>query len=114
MKLIIATIFLSAMAASPVSAAEAAKAAPVCVQVRDIVSTHSDDGKLMTFKLRDGRVLVNHLQGVCSDLKYEGFVWNVPGTEEICERQQSLKVLRSGQSCILGKFDLVKNKPAVR
>jgi hypothetical protein len=112
MKVIVATIFLSAI--SPISAAQAAKAAPVCVQVRDIVGTHSDDGKLMTFRLRDGRVLVNHLQGVCSDLKYEGFVWSVSGTEEICERQQSLKVLRSGQSCILGKFDLVKDKPATR
>ena len=112
MKLIIATILLSAI--SPVSAAEAAQAAPVCLKVRDIVGTHSDDGKLMTFRLRDGRVLVNHLLGVCSDLKYEGFAWSVRGTEEICERQQSLKVLRSGQSCILGKFDLVKDKPVTR
>ena len=35
-------------------------------------------------------MLVNHLQGICTDLRYEGFVWNVPGTEDICEYQQSL------------------------
>jgi hypothetical protein len=108
MKIAIATIAFMAAAALPASAAH------MCVQARDIESTHSDDdGKLLTFKMRDGRVLVNHLQGVCSDLRYEGFVWNVPGTEDICENEQSLKVLRSGQSCLLGKFDVVKDKPAV-
>jgi hypothetical protein len=108
MKTIIATIALIAAAATPASAAH------MCVQARDIASTDSRDGKLMTFKMRDGRVLVNHLQGVCSDLRYEGFVWNVPGTEDICENQQSLHVLRSGQTCVLGKFDIVKDKPVVR
>jgi hypothetical protein len=83
----------------------------MCVQSRDIESTNSKDGKLLTFRMKDGRVLVNHLQGVCSDLRYEGFVWTLHGTEDICEDQQSLKVLRSGQTCLLGKFDVVKDKP---
>lgn len=113
MKLIIAAILLCAV--SPALAAEAAKvppAAPTCVQLRDILGTNSNDGKLMTFRMRDGRVLVNHLQGICSDLRFEGFAWTVPGTEEVCERQQSLRVLRSGQICVLGKFEVVKDKPA--
>ena len=62
----------------------------------------------------DGRILVNHLQGVCSDLKYEGFSWIIHGTDEVCENQQTLRVLRSGQICVLGKFDVVKDKPAAR
>jgi len=28
--------------------------------------------------------------------------------------EQSLQVIRSGQICILGKFDVVKDKPAVK
>jgi len=56
---------------------------------------------------------VNHLQGVCSDLRFEGFVWVLRGTDDICENQQSLKVIRSGQTCLLGKFDVVKDKPVV-
>jgi hypothetical protein len=104
MKTIIATIALVTVTAVPASAV-------VCVQQRDIASTHSDDGKNMTFKMNDGRVLVNHLQGICSDLRYEGFVWNVPGTQDICENQQSFRVLRSGQTCTLGKFEVVKDKP---
>lgn len=112
MKLMIAIFLLSGAAAFRVLAAEAPQAAPTCVQVRDIRGTDSKDGKLMTFRMRDGRVLVNHLQGICSDLRFEGFVWSIPGTEEVCERQQSLRVLRSGQTCVLGKFDVVKDKPA--
>jgi hypothetical protein len=107
MKTIIATV----AAVLAITAVSPALAANTCVQVRDIDSATSKDGKLMTFRMKDGRVLVNHLQGVCSDLRYEGFVWTVRGTEDICENQQSLKVLRSGQICLLGKFDVVKDKP---
>ena len=105
MKTILAAMALLAVAASPA-------AANMCVKSREIQSTDSKDGKLLTFKMRDGRVLVNHLQGICSDLRYEGFVWVLRGgDEDICENQQSLQVLRSGQTCLLGKFDLVKDKP---
>ena len=95
-----------------------ASADKICVRARDIDSTTSKDGKLMTFKMKDGRVLVNHLQGICSDLRYEGFTWVLRGgDEDICENQISLKVNRSGQTCLLGKFDVVKangasNQPA--
>jgi hypothetical protein len=102
----IATIGLLAAATIPASAAN------MCVRSRDILSTDSKDGKLLTFKMRDGRVLVNHLQGICSDLRFEGFTWVLRGNEDVCENQQSLKVLRSGQTCLLGKFDVVKDKPA--
>jgi hypothetical protein len=104
MKVIIAALAVTIAAMSPA-------AANMCVQTRDILSTNSKDGKLMTFRMRDGRILVNHLQGVCSDLKFEGFVWTIRGTEEVCENMQSLKVLRSGQTCLLGKFDVIKDKP---
>jgi hypothetical protein len=103
MKTIIATIALVATVL-PASA-------NMCVHQRDIASTHSDDGRNLTFKMNDGRVLVNHLQGICTDLRFEGFVWTVAGTEDICEYQQSFKVINSGQSCTLGKFDVVKDKP---
>jgi hypothetical protein len=105
MRTIIAILALVATTAVPASAS-------MCLRQRDIASTSSKDGKNLTFRMNDGRVLVNHLQGICTDLRYEGFVWNVPGTEDICEYQQSFKVINSGQSCTLGKFDVVKDKPA--
>ena len=107
MKMITAILFLTIAVATPATA-------KMCVQSRDILSTDSKDGKLMTFKMRDGSVLVNHLQGICSDLKFEGFTWVLRGNDDICENQQSLRVLRSGQTCLLGKFDVVKAKPVTR
>ena len=105
------TIITTIAAAITLAAISPASAANMCVNSRDIQGTDSKDGKLMTFQMKDGRVLVNHLQGVCSDLRYEGFEWTIRGTEDVCENQQSLKVLRSGQTCLLGKFDVVKDKP---
>src|SRR5215216_3698142 len=90
MKMITAILFATVAVATPATA-------KMCVQSRDILSTDSKDGKLMTFKMRDGSVLVNHLKGTCSDLKFEGFVWELRGNNDICEDQQTLKVIRSGQ-----------------
>jgi len=103
-KIIVTAIALMVAGVLPASAT-------MCVQSRDIQSTNSKDGKLLTFRMRDGRVFVNHLQGTCSDLRFEGFSWILRGTDDVCENQQSLRVLRSGQICILCKFDVVKDKP---
>jgi len=94
--------------------ASAASAAPTCLQTRDIVGSTSKDGKNLDFTLRNGTTVRNHLQGTCSDLKFEGFVWVIRGPEEVCEHQQSLRVINSGQVCTLGAFDppVSKMKPA--
>ena len=89
-----------------VSAALPASAANKCINIRDIDSSQSKDGRIMVFKMKDGTVLVNHLQGFCPDLKYTGFAWKMPsGDTNACERQSTFRVLQSGQSCTLGKFD---------
>jgi hypothetical protein len=83
-----------------------ARAANTCLQTRDIVSTDSKDGKTLVFKMRDGSTLVNHLRGICPDLKFNGFSWVIRGgIDEVCENEQTLRVLRSGEICVLGKFD---------
>ena len=79
-------------------------APPQCLRIRDIKSTTSNDGKIMKFVMNDGRVLYNHLQGICPNLKFNGFVWVLRGGDQVCENQQSLRVLESGQVCVLGKF----------
>jgi hypothetical protein len=84
----------------------------LCVNQRDVVSTDSKDGKNLIFRMRDGRTLVNHLKGTCNDLKFNGFVWVLHGTNDICEHVQSLRTLNSGQVCVLGAFEPVKAAPA--
>ena len=86
--------------------------AAICLRERDIKSTTpSPDGKMLTMVMRDGKVWQNRLQGACPDLKFDGFVWVIRGTEGVCENSQSLKVLQSGQVCILGKFTPMKSTP---
>jgi hypothetical protein len=83
----------------------------ICLPTREIVSTDSKDGKTMVFKMRDGRTLVNHLRGICPDLKFNGFAWVIRGIEQVCENEQTLRVLQSGEICTLGKFDPPVSKP---
>lgn len=83
--------------------------AAICLHTRDIKSTTSPDGKSLTIVMQNGKVWRNQLQGGCSDLRFNGFVWVIRGPEEVCENSQSLRVLQSGQICVLGKFTPVKS-----
>jgi len=98
--------FVTALALACVAFAAPAMAAKQCIDMRDIVSSKSSDGKIMVFKMKDGRTWVNHLQGSCPDLKFNGFAWQShSGDTKVCENEQSFSVLQSGQICVLGKFD---------
>ena len=96
------------------AAAVPAQAANMCLDLRDIVSSKSTDGKTMVFQMKDGRTLVNHLRGSCPDLKFMGFAWQThSGDTKVCENEQSLQVLQSPQICVLGKFDPEAGKSAM-
>lgn len=102
MKYLVPALGLAAL----VLAAVPASAENRCINIRDIDSSQSKDGRTMVFKMKDGTVLVNHLQGYCSDLKYTGFAWQMPSSDtNACERQSTFRVLQSGQICTLGAFD---------
>ena len=97
---------MTVLALAGVIAAVPAHAEKVCLDTRKMVSNDSKDGRVMVFKMRDGRTFVNHLRGYCPDLKYTGFVWLLQsGDTQVCENQNAFQVLQSGQSCMLGKFD---------
>ncbi|HZQ39648.1 MAG TPA: hypothetical protein VFA87_02605 [Rhizomicrobium sp.] len=97
-----------------VSAALPAAAANRCINIRDIDSSQSKDGRIMVFKMKDGTTLVNHLQGYCPDLKWMGFAWQMPSSDtHACERQSTFRVLQSGQICTLGAFDPPTGKTAM-
>ena len=100
MKVLIAVLALAGAAsiAAPASAR-------VCLHIRALKGPHSDNGRTLIFKMRDGTTRVNHLQGVCNDLKFNGFAWTIHGPGQVCEGEQNLRVLQSGQICVLGKFD---------
>jgi len=102
MKYLVPALGLAALmlAAGPASAANR------CLDIRDIKSSESKDGRTMKFVMKDGTVLVNHLQGYCPDLKFNGFAWQThSGDNKVCENENSFNVLQSMQVCVLGKFD---------
>ena len=109
------TVFCAAGVAAVLvtSVAPAVAAPPKCISVRDIKGqTIEGRGKAIVFQMRDGTYLRNTLQGSCPDLVYDGYVWTIHGAaNEVCENMQSLRVLHSGEVCVLGKFDQV-SKPA--
>lgn len=114
--LLLAGIFAAtagAANAAPAGTANTAapKTAPQCLKIRDIQSSKSNDGRVMTFVMKDGTTLYNQLQGVCPGLKFNGFAWVIRGgSGEVCAQQQSLRVLQSGEICVLGKFSTTKPK----
>lgn len=80
----------------------------ICLETRQIVTSKSRDGRTMLFRMRDGRQYVNYLRGYCPGLKFDGFSWVLrSGDTQVCENAQSLRVLRSGEVCILGRFEPV-------
>jgi len=90
-----------------------AHAANMCIEMRDIASSKSTDGKVLVFRMKDGTTLVNNLQGSCPDLKFNGFAWQShSGDTKVCENEQSFTVLQSMQVCVLGKFDVPEKRAA--
>ena len=92
-------VFAALLAASPAMAR-----ATVCLHSRDIVGAQSADGKILTVTMRDGKVWHNDMHGQCPGLKFNGFVWVLRGSDLVCENSQSLRVIQSGEICVLGKF----------
>ena len=90
-------IFITALATAAVLTALPASAQSTrlrCLDVKNISDTSSrDGGETLTFKLRDGRTVVNRLMQKCDALRFGGFA---------C---QTLRVLVTGEICRLGKFD---------
>ena len=86
--------------------APALAAGRICLSTRDMRSTTpQDDGSAITFKMRDGSVWRNDLHGRCPDLRFNGFAWTIHDpAARVCEDEQTIRVLRSGEICQLGKF----------
>ena len=86
-------------------AATPAIAADVCIHVLDVVSTRpNEDGTAIFFTMKDRTTWRNELKQPCPDLKFGGFTWTVPSIGLVCDNKQAIRVLQTGQICMLGKF----------
>ena len=100
-----AAIATTLPAAAQPAPAQPAPGKKICLNNQDVQSASSNDGKTMVFKMRNGTTYINHLRGSCPGLRFNGFSWELRGINDICENQQTLRVLRTGEVCMLGKFD---------
>jgi len=94
-----------AAAAIAVCAALPALASPVCIQSRMIDHTSVQDSKTVLFHMKDGKVWRNSLQNSCPSLNFHGFVMNMGPTDTVCSNQQSISVLKTHETCMLGAFE---------
>jgi hypothetical protein len=95
---------LSTGAALAADAPPAASAPSVCLEPSRIDHTTVLDDKTILFKMRDGTIWRNDLPQKCYSLKIEnGFAYEVQG-DSICSNLQTIRVLRSHNTCFLGAF----------
>ena len=103
---LVAATALAALPASAQSSSQSQSSKYRCVNAKDVEDTISkDDGKTLTFKLRDGTTMVNHLITQCDSLRWGGFVWVTAPGGEICGGSQTLRTIANGEICRLGAFD---------
>lgn len=99
------TAAIAAAAIAVCAALPALAAAPVCLQTYRIDHTSVLDSKTIIFHMKDGKQWKNTLMNACPSLNFHGFIMNVRGgSDEVCSNQQSIKVLESGNICMMGEF----------
>lgn len=88
-----------------------ASAAPICLTVHLVDSTKVIDSKTLDFRMQNGSVYRNSLRTRCLGLKFHGFVY-VSRDDNICDNMQSIRILESGEVCLLGTFTKLPAKPS--
>lgn len=101
---------LALVLACAVAAIAPASAGSICLKTYLIDRTTVVDSKTIDFRMRDGTVYRNVLLSPCRGLNFDGFVYTVRA-DEICDNLQSIRVLRSGQVCLLGAFTKLPPAP---
>jgi hypothetical protein len=95
----------TALAAIAVCAVLPAQAAPVCLQTIRIDHTSVVDSKSILFHMKGGQIWKNTLLNSCPGLNFHGFSMVIRGGDDtVCSNQQSIRVLESGEICMMGEF----------
>jgi hypothetical protein len=78
-------------------------AGPVCLNSYQVDRTTVLNAKTILFRMKNGTVWRNTLRTSCSGLLFNGFAYTLQ-TSDICDNLQTIRVLRTGEVCVLGKF----------
>lgn len=66
-------------------------------------TTYKREDNSLLFHMRNGTIWKNHLRSPCYGLAFHGFAYE-NYTDQICGNFQSIRVLHSGEVCMLGSF----------
>jgi hypothetical protein len=113
MKILSATVFLTAAVALPALAQntptpDATKPHQICIRPYDTPTGSIDHTKYVApqtilFYMRDGKIWKNTLHGACPGLEFHGFSF-VTHYDELCSNAVSIQVIKTGEVCQLGDF----------
>lgn len=88
---------------------------PQCILSRNINHTETPDDRTILFVMNDRTVIKNTLLVPCSGLTMasNGFAYapTNPATGEICGNMQTIRLIRTGQVCMLGAFSTLPPSP---
>lgn len=97
----IAALSCGLFAASPVRADDAGS--QVCLQTFQIDHTEILSKTQILFYMNGKKIWVNTLPSPCSMDNTDGFVWR-SSIPQYCDNLETIKIIRTGQVCRLGKF----------
>jgi hypothetical protein len=102
----LAAVLAACSWAAPVSAA------PVCLDNYTIKNTSIPDSHTIVFHMKDGSAWRNTLKNPCPDLRFYGFVFtDSGGVNQYCGNQTVVRVIHSGEVCMLGEFSKMVPPP---
>lgn len=94
----------AASALAAIIATSSASASSVCLESFQIRNTTIVNPRTILFHMNDGTTWRNTLKNACPDLTFHGFVYVLHGLDEVCDNAVSIRVLESGEICLLGQF----------
>jgi len=103
------------LAMSPIARAEDPAGAepkrPVCLDINRIDHTEVLNDHQILFYMNGKEIWVNNLTIPCRSLtRQDGFVWK-SSVPQYCDNIESIRVIRTGEVCLLGTFSPYQKPP---
>ena len=100
-----ATAALSGFVAATAHAQSPSGGANTCIMSHDVHDTTSPDDKTIIFHMYSGAEYKTTLKYACPQLSLYGFAYAPAPPDEICGGLQTIKVIGSPQTCIMGPIE---------
>ncbi len=107
--IVLVSVLIAPLAAK---AQDSAAGKQVCLDVSRLDHTEILNNHQILFYMRGRKVWINNLTGPCATLtRSDGFIWE-SRIEKYCDNLETIRVIRSGEVCLLGAFTPYEKPPA--